>query len=1195
MEQSGEVFNSEAVNNQTAHHLVGEEIARFRACTQVDVLGNWQICDTDIPASQLNQLYSFPWLTPTVDAGDQKKILWAKGSQVRWFRQKLMIPADLQHYPLTGLSLRLALTWWAEAAQVFVDGKLIQEGDLFDAQARVLLREEVIPGDEIEILIRLVSPSHDQGGLMRSLCIYELPYPIFQNSPNLQLFDLNFIADQLAVYQQYLTGDQLHQLAEITAEINWDLLSNPEQFNSCLTHWYQSAYKLGLPQIIQQHKIHLLGHAHLDMAWLWEVAETWQVAQRTFTSVIHLQADFPELIFCHSTPALYAWIEQNCPDLFEIIQQQIQQGKWELVGGMWIEPEMNLISGESIARQLLYGQQYFLEKFGQTTQIAWLPDTFGFCATLPQFLQLAGIDYFVTQKLDWNDTTKFPYPLFWWESADGSRVLSLMSNPIGEGIEPVKIATYGANWHTKTGLDSHLWLMGVGDHGGGPTRDMLETIKRWQLQSPSLIPDSNDSETSDNLSDLHNAQKTDQINSNYLAFPQLQFTTAIDLLEQIKSLEKSAELPIWRDELYLEFHRGCYTTHADQKYFNRYCEGLLYEVELLAAIATLATGKTYPQATITNTWQKVLFNQFHDILPGTSISEVFVTANQDWQAVITTGKEIWEASWQAIFSEIYSPPAPQENAQSIIAFNSLAWSRSEVVSLVLPDNFIDHLAKTNSDNLSNSSIENHGINQAWQIVDGNGQSIPSQLSTSEPNTLLFLAENIPSIGFTRFWLTTSSAKALNNIQSIIGAQDFAPFIYPTTKLDLPSQSLQLENDLLKVLVDPATGDLASVFDIINNKEVLQEAGGNQLQFWLDQGQYWDAWNIDPNYAEHLLPRAELISINYLEKGTIRQSIRVVRKFRNSTFVQDYILDRHSPLVKIVTTVDWQESHVLVKAAFPITIASNTATYEIPYGTITRPTQPVTEAEKAKWEVPALRWADLSTSEYGVSLLNNCKYGYDAQPDQLRLTLLRGSEWPDSSSDRTQHQFTYALYPHQGNYQQAQTIHRGYELNLPLTTRLSPTKIATNNQATKDTKSRDPSQLNNYPVENLDNSANYIKSANIYSSSHSWLSIRDHQGKNNLIMSSLKLAEVSSQSSSSPAWILRCYETAGDRAGVILDNSLGLAISHPVNLLEVAIPDVLTEKLTQETDDSVNNSEISQADITEIAPHQIASFYLIKSP
>ena len=1170
MEQSSEVANRESAN-----HLVEEAIARLRACTQLDILGNWQICDLDISASRIDQLYSFPWITPEVNSNNSnnsndskpsdrsgnplpQKITWAKGSQVRWFRQKLIIPTTLDTYSLAGLSLRLALTWWAEMAQVFVDGQLVQEGDLFDAQARVLLREEVIPGDSIEILVRLVSPVHDQGALMRSLCIYELPYTTFQNLPNLQLFDLNFVADQLAVYQQYLTSNQLQQLVEVTNKIKWDLLSDAAQFNLCLIQWYESIYNLGLPQTIQQHKIHLLGHAHLDMAWLWEVAETWQVAQRTFESVINLQKDFPELIFCHSTPALYQWIEQNRPDLFQLIHHKIQQGTWELVGGMWIEPEMNLISGESIARQLLYGQRYFLEKFGQITKIAWLPDTFGFCATLPQFLQLAGIDYFVTQKLDWNDTTKFPYPLFWWESIDGSKVLSLMSNPIGEGIEPIKIAAYGANWQAKTGLDDHLWLTGVGDHGGGPSRDMLETIKRWQLVYSNLTLPS------------QKFKEHDQINSQHLAFPQLQFTTALDYLEQIKSQENSSELPIWQDELYLEFHRGCYTTHGDQKYFNRYCEGLLYEVELLAAIATLTTGKIYPQTEITALWQKVLFNQFHDILPGTSIAEVFITANQDWQTVITTGKEIWEASWQAIFSNINRPLPPEENAQLIIVLNSLSWQRSEVVSLVLPACISQNLVDAPWDILLSNSVSDRDIIQqtwqTWQILDSNGQVIPSHLSTSSPNTLLFLAENIPSIGFTYFWLIASPASVSLTSKPLITK----PILKVTNKL-VENTTWQLKNQLLRVLINPRNGDIASIFDLINNREILQAAGGNQLQFWSDVGQYWDAWNIDPNYAQHPLPDAELVSINYLEQGIIRQSIRVVRKFRTSTFIQDYILDRNSPLVKIVTSVDWQESHVLVKAAFPLTIASDTATYEIPYGTINRSTKPTSEAEKAKWEVPALRWADLSNSEYGVSLLNDCKYGYDAQPDQLRLTLLRSSEWPDSNSDRTQHQFTYALYPHLGSYQQAQTIHRGYELNLPLTIRLNSTN-----------------KLNSTKIQEK-----------VAPPSHSWLSLRDDKGMGNLIISSLKLAEVSPQSlasaslasESSPQWILRCYETTGDRATFILDNSLGLAVSHKVNLLEMEILNNSSQASLLKSIDSSNNQEES----IEIYPHQVASFCLTQSP
>lgn len=1144
-----------------SHHLLGEVIDRLRACTQIDILNNWQSCDTDIPASQIDRLYSFPWGKPTINP--KSYITWAKGSQVLWLRQKVIIPKSLpkslDNYPLAGLSLRLALTWWAESAQVFVDGKLVQEGDLFDAQARVLLQESVIAGAEVEVILRLVSPAHDQGALMRSTLVYELSYKSFQSTPELQLLDLNFIADQIAVYQQYLDTEEIEKLANLTSQISWELLSEPEQFNLSIHNWYQSLHQLGLPQAIQQRKINLLGHAHLDMAWLWEVAETYQVAQRTFSSVINLQKDFPELIFCHSTPALYQWIEQNHPELFAIIQAKVQQGTWELVGGMWIEPEMNLISGESIARQLLYGQRYYQERFGQTTKVAWLPDTFGFCATLPQFLKLADIDYFVTQKLDWNDTNKFPYPLFWWESVDGSRVLSLMSNPIGEGIEPVKIATYGANWEAKTGLLEHLWLMGVGDHGGGPSRDMLETIKRWQL-------DINYANSYSKKAPISNFSETPISSKSPLAFPHLQFTKAIDYLEQIaeevKSLEISPEmsssLPIWRDELYLEFHRGCYTTHADQKYYNRYCEGLLYEVELLASIATLSTGKIYPQELITKLWQQVLFNQFHDILPGTSIPEVFVTANQEWQEVIQLGNELWEDSWQAVFKQInLSPPDtfndhenPQAKIQSIIqpiiVFNSLNWQRTEVVSLRIPAQLLEILTFSQSQNQFEDQIENQLNQPLWQILDSNGQAVPSQLSSqrslNNPEQLLFLAENIPSIGFRVFWLKFNPLQSIKNCQNIQDNQGINQTINQELWL--------LENGLLRVLVDPQSGDLAQVFDLVNDREVLHPTGGNQLQFWQDQGQYWDAWNIDPDYAQFPLPGAELISISSVEKGKVRQSIRVVRKFRNSTFIQDYVLDLHSPLIKIVTTVDWQESHVLVKAAFPLTVTSDVATYEIPCGTIDRPTQPVTAVDRAKWEVPALRWADLSDQNYGVSLLNNCKYGYDAQPNQLQLTLLRGSQWPDPEADRTQHQFTYALYPHQGHYQQARTIHKGYELNLPLKTSI---ETISNSQTS--------SVLNTLNAEDT-------KSHSYFIDRHSWCSLDTE----NLIITALKQSEISTKE-----WIIRCYEIGSGTTYFALHNSLGLIPAHRVNLLEERRSEAI----------STNSSQL------EIMPHQITSFCLKK--
>ena len=996
-------------SSKSYREFISATIDQLRSCCQVNVQCGWLYQESDDTNWQVVQL------------NEKKHIAWTGGKRVLWLQQKFVVPENLQGYPVTNLSLRLVLLWWADVAEVYVNGKLVLEGDLFDCSPRVLLSNSVTPGEEFVVALRLVSPSHDNGALVRSLLVFE---SYDDHNP-----DPGFLADELAVVELFLSQFAPECLVDLAAGLGEVL--NRQVAKNAKKEWE------GLREVWRgfgggNSRIFLLGHAHLDLAWLWPVSDTWRVAQNTFESVLNLQADFPELIFCHSTPALYAWVEEHRPDLFTQIQAQVRAGRWEVVGGFWVEPELNLISGESIVRQLLYGQRYTLAKFGQVSRVAWLPDTFGFCATLPQFLVNAGIEFFVTQKLRWNDTTQFDYEAFWWRSPDGSEIFSLMSALIGQGIDPVKMAEYACTWQSKTDLQDSLWLPGVGDHGGGPTRDMLEIAQRWQ-KSP--------------------------------VFPNLEFTTAEKYLQLIKD-KTTNFLPTWDDELYLEFHRGCYTTHADQKRWNRRCEDLLYQAELFASIATLNCGAIYPQTEITTAWKQVLFNQFHDILPGSSITQVYQDALPEWQQVEQVGTKILQTALFAIASQIILPPPPHPEAQPLVIFNPLNWQRSEVVSITLP-----------------------ATHPQWQVCDISGNPIISQLSQTAK--LLFLAPEIPPIGYRIFWLFPTSPTQPNPI----------------------SPDWILENELLRVTINPETGDLASVFDKTQQREILSSAG-NQLQAFQDSGQYWDAWNIDPNYAEHPLPPTQLKSIQWVDQGLVQNRIRVIRQLGKSEFTQDYILQTGSPLLKIASTVNWQENQVMVKTAFPVNIQADFATYEIPCGTIRRPTQPQTPAEKAKWEVPALRWADLTqqteTESYGVSLLNDCKYGYDSQNNQLRLTLLRSPHWPDPETDRGRHEFTYALYPHTGNWKTANTVKRGYELNMPLQVIINPP-----------TNQENFSPITSDAVSFLDLSAP------------------------NLILMALKQSEENPEQ-----FIIRCYECHQEVAELNLQTKLGLSLGNAVDLLEL---------------------------------------------
>ena len=899
-------------------------------------------------------------------------IVFPSGREVKWLIQKITIPENLQGYCVSGLSLRLVLTWWAEDAKIYINGELVQQGDLFDSSARILITDSAITGNEYIVAIRLVSPGHDIGALMKSYLIYE---KINKINPGL-------VADELTVLLKYTSQFEPSNLEIIAKEINqlnWHNITNGDKFESDLATLRSKL--LPLAQNIKQRCFNLLGHAHLDMAWLWTTAETYEVAECTFESVISLQQNFPHLTFGHTSPALYQWIEQHRPELFKSIQNAVRLGKWEILGGMWIEPEVNLINGESLIRQLLYGQEYFKAKFGEITTVAWLPDSFGFTWQLPQILKQCGIEYFVTGKLHWNDTTKFPYGCFWWESPDGTQLLTVMSPPNVTGVmdtNPITMTDYGVDWETQTGLQEIFWLPGVGDHGGGPTRDMLEVADKWR-------------------------------NSPF--FPDVKFTTATEYLNKISRSGNNIPFPVWKDELYLELHRGCYTTHGDQKRFNRYCEGLLYEAELFATLANLicedgfvgqplsptmnnTIDKKNCQQQIEVAWKKVLFNQFHDILPGTSIKEVFTEANEEWEAAINIGENILEGALNEIASQIKIPSPPHPQAKPLIVFNSLNWMRSQVISISVSDS----------------------QNYDFVIYNLDGKEVRSQLI--EDNKLIFWAEDIPSVGYRLFWLYQKEITKKKEQALVI----------------TEAKKYRLENERLKVIINSHTGDIDSIYDKENHQEILRQPG-NKLQAFEDKGQYWDAWNIDPEYEKYPLPDAELKSITWINNGEVEQRIRVIKKLNKSEFIQDYILEKYSPVLKISNTVDWQETHVVVKTVFPLNLASDRVTYEIPCGAIERSTKPQTPAERAKWEVSALKWIDLTDNQqnYGVSILNDCKYGYDSKSNELRVTLLRSSVWPNPDADRGKHHFNYAIYPHLQDWRSAKTVHKSYEFNLTLKT------------------------------------------------------------------------------------------------------------------------------------------------------------------
>jgi alpha-mannosidase len=894
-------------------------ISKLRSIAAVDILPSWK------------QKVGETWKPVSID--EHHLFRWARGGEAVHLQNIWQVPDSLgeEQLSLAGTTQRLQLTWWASTAEVFINGIKVQEGDLFDAKCRLLLGGNIQPGRTFTLELKLNSPKHDDGALQTSKILVEYPQTAC---------DPARFADELAVVHIYLaeiakTGFELEPIVTHVES----LLSTPINTSSLEVLKTIREELLPLREFFKARKIHLLGNAHIDIAWLWPIAETKDVLKRTFASVLKLQKEYPGLIFNQSSALTYEWIEQESPDLFAKIQQAVKKGDWELTGGMWIEPDLNLPSGESLIRQILYGKKYFLEKFNQDIKIAWNPDSFGFSWQLPQILAKSGFKAFITQKLAWNDTRKFPHKVFQWQAPDGSQILTYFPNEIGQGFEPVAIAKDAVELEQKYEIKNALWLYGIGDHGGGPTADMMDLAEDWKRSE---------------------------------LFFQLKPQTVEGFIDQLEEEIADKSMPIWDDELYLELHRGTFTTKADQKRKNRKIEVLIANTEKFCSIANLSQKVNYPKLKLEEAWKNLLLNQFHDILPGSSVPEVFEDANLAWTQA--------EKACQEIIQRIENKSSP-----SIDLWNFHSFPYQGIVEL--PDNELGEA--------SGLCLQ--------------GDTSQKNLSTQRTETgIIFYANTIPSLGYARHKITDAQ-------------------LAPIEVLFLEVALDRLENKYLKLTLDPATGDIKQIFDKRTNKALLSSP--SSLQFFADGGQYWDAWNIDPQYEQKQLSGLELQSWFIQEKGPLRVSLKSVRKFRNSTFHQEILLDAYSPKVTVKNWIDWQEEHVLVKTCFPLSFSAPFVTYEIPMGTICRSTEG--EEAKVKFEVPAQTWADLSASGLGLSILNDCKYGYDAKPNQLRLTLLRSPTWPDPNSDRGAHEFIYQLVPHQGDWKKADIIQQAHFLNNPV--------------------------------------------------------------------------------------------------------------------------------------------------------------------
>ncbi len=957
---------------------------------------------------------------------------WSTGPA--WFRYRITLPQTIGGYDIRGARLRLRLRIVGENPvhlTVFFNGEKRAEGHDLDP---VVLTESARPGDTFVIAVKADVPG---GRTWMRAGQLEVEAPPSRPDPRTFLQECQ-VAEQLLSARRDDRSRWESHLDAALRKLDLAALDRGDQlaFDRSLREAREALTPIA--PLLREFAIRAVGNSHIDLAWLWPWTETVQIVRDTFSTVLQLMHEFPDFTFTHGAAQTYAWMEEKYPKLFEQIRQRVREGRWEVVGGVWVESDMNLPHGESLVRQFLHGTRYFKEKFGVDIRVGWNPDAFGYNWQLPQILKKSGMDFFVTQKLFWNEVTRFPYRLFWWEAPDGSRVLTYFPNHYGNPIEPVSMARDLAQYTAATGHREYMHLYGVGDHGGGPTRSMLETAAQWR--------------------------STDAL------YPRLFFGTVHEFFERVMAEISRLNPPVWRDELYLETHRGTYTSQAATKRNNRQSEVLLLNAEKFASLARLF-GRPYPQHDLDAAWKKVLFNQFHDILPGSSIAAVYRDADRDYADVRRIGREVMDEALKELADRINTrgPGLP------LIVFNPLSWARTDVVeaTLTFPDPVSD-----------------------VEVRDPQGRRLIAEVIArdSETNraTVRFIAEDVPPLGYKVFRVVPVARRS-------------------PVPSSLSVTGLTMENEFLRVTVDARSGCLTSLYDKMARREVLDESRcGNLLQTFYDKPSVYDAWNIDANFEEKMWELRQAEEVKVLETGPTRAVIRVVKRFQRSTFIQDLILYPKIPRLECHMEVDWREKHILLKVAFPVAVRSPKATFEIPFGAIPRPTTRRTPEEQAKFEVPALFWADLSDGTYGVSLLNDSKYGYDVRDNVLRLTLLRSPAYPDPHADEGRHRFTYAIYPHAGDWVQAGTVQRGYELNYPLIP---------------------------YPTNGHSGSL---------PPAHSFLRVEP----NTVVLTALKKAE------DSDAWILRFYEFAGKPTDVKIRLPKPPRAAAEVNLIEREIGPVV---------------------------------------
>jgi len=880
--------------------------------------------------------------------GDRKKLnysqievgsRWGQRWDVSWFKCTAMIPATLRDRML---AVRLDLG--GEGLVYEPDGELLQgisSGSVFESDfSRDLIHLGLLPESQDQIELWIEASACGLFGVH----VEADPAP---NSINRYgHFEPEIRAAELCVFDHSIWSlwldvenarGALSALSN-TSAIRTRLLSgvsntidfferggSAEECRELLAACWGGSGESSIPTAVA------VGHAHIDTAWLWPLSETIRKCARTFASQLRLIEQYPGYVFGASQPQHYVFIKEHYPELYDRIRSAVELGQWDVQGAMWVEADCNIISGESMIRQVLLGKNFFRDEFGVDVDNLWLPDAFGFSAALPQIMSNSGIRYFLTQKISWNQYNEFPHNSFIWRGIDGSEVLAHFppEDTYNASLKAESLIRGAERFREKGLVDKFVSLFGVGNGGGGPKEEHIEFGLRCMDKE---------------------------------GVPKIEFGAASKFFKYFEQFQ--GDLSVWDAELYLELHRGTLTTQAQNKKMNRKLEYQLCNTEMLLSCLELTE---YPAAEMARLWQILLRNQFHDILPGSSITSVYRTSSQDYDDLDTEVLGLQMSAARKLFNA-------DEN--SLVVFN--------------PTSYEYH-----------GSIE---LPPEWE-------------STTYPNNASILSQK--EHGTVRALVRVPSLEMLTLTRSEEVAEDV-----------VIDDGLVLENELVRYEFDDRA-QLVSIYDKeIERRVSFPGAPGNLLSLYEDRPNDWDAWDIDRSYEACRVLTNQVIDGYERARGPVRQTLDYSMSIGSSLVKQQAVLTSGSKRLDFNTEVDWQESHRMLRVGFPVDIRSDHASFDIQYGYVRRPTHRNTSWDLARFEVVGHRYADLSEPDYGVALLNDCKYGYKVHGNTLDLCLLRSPSYPDPDADRGGHSFVYSLHPHMGDLVRSYVILAAAAINNP---------------------------------------------------------------------------------------------------------------------------------------------------------------------